>query len=630
MKKIVSSFINIDSSNRKKVPENITGNLLNVPTNPFFFDKDSNIVHITAYNHNLRSNDNITVNNVNGFKKRIKNSISFITQTRYAIIENINHTNSGIVKIDIVDNNENVNISFINKITEIKKIIQLEEIEENIRDRIIAIIDNDNIINYIIIDAVDVYNVNIFSLEKINITLDIEYLTINNISTGYINADYPINNINRFQSSHRVLSIIDNNTFAIQLDAPSITSNFSGGNNIKIRKINNIIDGNPENNPCIIKLDKVYNNVINIRLLSTEIPFIDSPIYKDINDKLYWKNINDGNYIYSVQIESGFYTTELLLDTLTNKMNNVSSRFNTINYNKKNIFKIELNKINHQIIFKSFDRINAPDRLNIIVDEVDNELYYIMTLSRTDENLSIKVGDTIEVENSTDIIFNDQSQKKVKIPSFNINKAHTISFIYDKSYGIILGNINEINIEQVSSDSLLTLSGKNTVITINNKFSLLFDRKDTIGNFLGFKQVGSSDSITKFKIEISNSDNYYTEDINRDFLNSVGNVYNNNNGLINLSGVNNYMLMYLNDIRNIQNINLPASFAKILLEGKPGDILFNTHCDVFRHNVDNNSKIYTLSELIIEFRYRDGRYVNFNNNEYSFTLEIIENILDHS
>ena len=49
------------------------------------------------------------------------------------------------------------------------------------------------------------------------------------------------------------------------------------------------------------------------------------------------------------------------------------------------------------------------------------------------------------------------------------------------------------------------------------------------------------------------------------------------NGFMNLNGGYNYILMYLNDIEYIYtNTNLDNAFAKILLSGNPGDILFNT------------------------------------------------------
>ena len=50
--------------------------------------------------------------------------------------------------------------------------------------------------------------------------------------------------------------------------------------------------------------------------------------------KLYWKNIEDGNYIYNVQLDDGFYTTDKLLNMLTSKLNSVPRINNTL-FNKK-------------------------------------------------------------------------------------------------------------------------------------------------------------------------------------------------------------------------------------------------------------------------------------------------------
>ena len=94
-----------------------------------------------------------------------------------------------------------------------------------------------------------------------------------------------------------------------------------------------------------------------------------------------------------------------------------------------------------------------------------------------------------------------------------------------------------------------------------------------MGNILGFLNVGLPSSIIDFSSNFSNKSLY----INSNKIDSVGNLLDYSSGFINFSGKFNYMLMYLNDIEYIYSNNLSNAFAKILLNGNPGDILFNTY-----------------------------------------------------
>ena len=92
--------------------------------------------------------------------------------------------------------------------------------------------------------------------------------------------------------------------------------------------------------------------------------------------------------------------------------------------------------------------------------------------------------------------------------------------------------------------------------------------------------------------------------------------------ILNLTGIPNYFLLYINDFELIQNNSsqLPC-FAKILLSGLPGDFLYNTFVNF---PLEFDFPISTLNELQIKIKYSDGTYPDFRNIDHSFTLKITE------
>jgi hypothetical protein len=83
--------------------------------------------------------------------------------------------------------------------------------------------------------------------------------------------------------------------------------------------------------------------------------------------------------------------------------------------------------------------------------------------------------------------------------------------------------------------------------------------------------------------------------------------------------------MYLNDIEYIYNTNnLPSAFAKILLTGNPGDVLFDTYVDYPKNIYSKSFPISTLNQIKVYFLYPDGSDVIFRNINHSFTLKITE------
>lgn len=93
-----------------------------------------------------------------------------------------------------------------------------------------------------------------------------------------------------------------------------------GGNQIYLKVVTHIIMGYPQPNIYDYHLGKNYYNVISARIIASEFPNSQKIIYRQLNglgnNKLYWRNLDDGNYIYNISITPGNYTPLQLKDTI--------------------------------------------------------------------------------------------------------------------------------------------------------------------------------------------------------------------------------------------------------------------------------------------------------------------------
>jgi hypothetical protein len=634
---IKSTLVNIDSNYRNKYPKNIyTSNNRILPPNPLQFNIDSNTIIVNYPNHGFSSNDNIIIQNVQGLNKTIVNSFVLINNFRYLVLLLPNHkitsnyknyNNKLMVNINIFgDQNINniINNIPLNNILGIKQILLYSDIPELLSQ------NNENLYNLInttfgeykesinnnvlFIDlGVEYINVN-NNTNILDQTFKISFLDIAGIELGYINSNYPINNIN-YQSSQQI-TVIDNNTFQFTINKYSYITMNGGGTNIQIMKIINSITGYPDSSSYTINLKKSFNNVINIELISTEFPYVDLIIRKNVNDKLYWKNIDDGNTIYSITLLEGSYTTQTIVSSMLTAFNSTPRINSSPLFPKNNIFDVTFEPNNQKISFTSYNIVPSPDSLSITIKTINNNDYYILTGYLKDYNINI--NDTIIITNSTNVTF--KTNNIYSISSNYINNTNLTVYAIDSNnmtFDIILDKIENINTTIVSNES----NGGNDInIKYKTKISLLFNYSDTFGDILGFQNVSDQYSITPFNTTVTNQDNY----IYSNHVDSVGNIINYNGGFINLSGKYNYFLMYINNIEYIYNTNLPSAFAKIQLSGNPGDVLFNTF--IFQPT-DLYSKVYPISnltELNVYFLYPDGSKVDFRNTSHSFTLRIVE------
>jgi hypothetical protein len=641
-----STLLNIDSMFRNLYPKNIySTNGMTLPTDPFIFTKGSSIININYPGHNLSTGDNIVIQNVNGISKLLINSIYLINNFNYYVIIfgnnmiNIDYKNNVgelYVTIDagnMTDANIFNNICF-NDIVGYKQIfVGSADIPQRFLNAIYPTIQSivgSNIItntstftNYINSNCLFVKlptnyintGVDYYQIKQI---FKITYQHIAGIKLGYLNSNYPISNIN-YQANQSVYTVIDSDNFQINLNYNAYGNYSGGGQNVQIMKIIDSIPGYPSANNYVINLKKSFNNVTKIELVGTEIPYVDIIIRKNVNDKLYWKHIQDGNTVYMLQIDEGFYSTTTLLNKIQTEINKVPRNITNNNsigtiYNN---FDVKLETNINKITFTPYIYTNLPNSFNVRVGPINSALYYFLTISM--HQSFVQEGDNITISGATDVtcVYNNSI---FIISSSYLNKEFTVyaSNPENNTFDIIIGAQSNVT---TSIGTIILNGGKDIIVKTKTKVSFLFDRKDTMGDVFGFMNVGMNGSIIDFDYEQTNQKQYIASN-NTDY---VGNIINYNSGFINLSGKYNYILMYLNDIEYIQSTSsLASAFAKIQLNGNPGDLLFNTYVLNPENIYSKSFPISNLTQLTISFTYPDGTPIEFRNVNHSFTLRIVE------
>jgi hypothetical protein len=603
-----TTLINIDSKDRMLVPKNICSQLRQLDNNPILTRENSDIIKITCSNHGYKKGDNIIIKDCKGPSLVGYDVIYLLNRLNYAIIDmGVNvlpkHQNDDIyvsitIKDDQVISNYIQNIP-IGMILGIKKIysyinpISLTSYSEFLKTR-----NPDNLfyikLNYQYIGS-DVSISQIFN---------IEHLHISGVPLGYFNADYPINDVN-YQNKLTIHNIIDSNTFEVKILKNALLTGYFGGINITIGLINTSIDGYPDPNNYVIYLKNSYSNVTSIELESIEIPYTDTLLSVNNNNTLDWMLMNDGNVTYSITVSAGFYSGLTLAETIESEMNKVK-RIGYQPYNKVyNMFTVDFDQTNHVYTFTSYESSNLPKCLSIRPIVINSENYYLLNVNHP--NNTVQVNDTITISGASSVDFIDSKYINGSFTVYSCN-------VENQSYDIILGKITQFSL---LTESSINNGGENIVIKTYTLCSLLLNTYNTIGSLLGWTNTGNKYAVTDYKAINKSSDNY----IYYNNVNSVGNtIY--SNGFVNLSGKYNYIFMYLNDIEYIENTGvMPAAFAKILLDGNPGDILFNTHVSISSVN-SKSMPISSLESLYVRFMYPDGSLVNFRNLDHSFTLKV--------
>jgi hypothetical protein len=618
-------YINIDSSHRVKEPYNIIEKNFNLEPNPFNFNQ--NFLEISISDESFYVGQKIIISGLTGLQKTYR----YNSQTNIIKF----HQDSAFVEFGI-NGNLVYDLSSYDKIDTQKLFVTIDNIVGNnftsyIGNIPINLLNKTHQIFLIKDNDISTTDLNKFYIKlpilsdgtqpTTNFNFIINFEHYNCIPINEINANYPINNehINGYQ----IIEQITLNKILIKVFPPIAiftTNDFGsfGGNSINMSTINSVAKGYPYSHTYTIQLPKTYSNIIQARILSSLFPdvfrsFRDSTSKRQ-NNKLYFQDIDNGNNIAVIELESGTYTDQEFIDKMQKKfleLTRITDSEDSSYDNKFHVFiniersrdYIEFNNYRKAFLRKSIVAVTPP--INPNDSDIGNGAY---TLTIFHQNHNIKtVG--------TKIIFGNFIEHLGISPN-DLNKEHEVINIIDVNrYDIFLENIN------LNQTKNITGGGNASFILVPSLFRFDFSYTDSMGEQIGFRNIGDRYSITNYLTKITNKDPYENE--------VLFDALKNPKSFLNTSltfNKNQYIIMACKQLAVFKNTNTPYDFfAKINISSTNENILIDQILSppVFYYN-----PIQKLSELSFEFFDPDGNEFDFNNIDHSFILEFtsIDNV----
>lgn len=615
-------FVNIDSRHRNKDPVIEKDFSIALTKNPLVFTNGSNQVFIRHNNHEFAAGDKISISGVVGDYVPLSmvftsggetlRALEFTSGSEYVKVRYPHNLNEKYVDEDIYVTisgiKANVNNTYLDNLP-----------INSINKRHLVILDTDNldeiIQDYFLIKLDNAY---VGTYDPDNYRIELRFQATGGIPLKYLNAEFPVD-VDHYQGYHEITSATSSGYYITLTKSAIIeTQRDLGGGGVEVAKINIVSNGYSSPNNYIISLEQTFHNVTMMRLVSTEIPNTEK-VFTNKNNKIYWQNLDDGDHVYSIEIDSGNYTPEELVDVIHNKIyntnrinvdNDAANNPNIANYTKNHYIQLTIDTASDIVNFRSFKESELLEPIVEISpaiqenptkdDENLGRTKFILTLKHS--NHSLNVGDAVLIKDCI---------SHMGIPSNKINGEHEVYAIIDKdNYQIELDRLN------LSDNRVNTGGGLAVLVYTPNVFRLRFDYSDTMGSVLGFRNAGQTNSISKYDIEISNKDEY-DQDVAKN-TSGVDIVLTNNH--LNLSG-DNYIIMTCSNFETLLDVGpVKRAFAKLLLTDLPGKTIFNQFVSI---PAVFNDPIGQLSELEFTFYNPDGTLFDFEGLDHSFTLEIV-------
>ncbi|XWV25231.1 hypothetical protein QJ856_gp0541 [Tupanvirus deep ocean] len=415
---------------------------------------------------------------------------------------------------------------------------------------------------------------------------------------------YAYGNLYKYVSHHDDL-VGGFNTFTAKIDTTTaILFNFN-----RIKQIYPISESHNE-------INSINTNTI---LTNFDYNYLTKEVYKP----------NHGLKIGDIIVTDQFTEPGNISDTYVYEIDNIidTERFTIIKYNHGDRYKfiydgiiINFNSTNDNDSQYWLDQISANEEIIPLMDpeqtvpgnNLNNTLSFVSInpLSINNNrmiifhpNHQLNTGDKITITNSRSIN---------QVPEVAINKQHVINRVLNENY-------YEVALDKyIPTDNEHKNSVPNIVaIKYPDIFQLFFNFQDTLGNLLSFNKVGEDIAITPYKHIIANTDPY-TNDYNYD---SLGSEYQQRLKKLNMTGYN-YFYISCPELATINNTKpVPNVFSIIRWSDNPGSVVIDSFAPTTKYF---NNPVASISELHFTMIHPDGRLVEFNGLDHSFTIEIVE------
>jgi hypothetical protein len=265
------------------------------------------------------------------------------------------------------------------------------------------------------------------------------------------------------------------------------------------------------------------------------------------------------------------------------------------------------------------DQILATDPILPLPSNLNHNTLSFIDITPTDENKTImRVRQPNHMLNVNDQIKISGSESINNVPTEVINTKHYVTQIIDD---------DNYEVEIETAFPVASVPTLNTVtIKYPDSFQMFFNYPDTLGEKLSFNKVGQANAITPYLHTIKNTTPYK---IDYDY-GSLGDDYIQRLRKLDMTGADYFYITspelgIYHNTRPVTNV-----FAKVRWEN---DLIFERSC-CNKNNVIIDSFVPTISvfdnpisvlyELNLAFYHPDGRLVEFNGIDHSFTIEIIE------
>lgn len=611
-----TTYLNINSAFRRKEPCVKLEEFISLSKDPVYFKKNSNHMFIKHPNHGCEEGDLIMITSITG-KNVILRTIGDNNNVAFEILPSCN-----IMKIFYPHNLPesdcklsveikgikgdklflgNIPVNLINGKHKIKVKLTLDDIHPD------CVLPDPSYIDYspnhfFILLPKKMHSVSPpYTLIEYNFKLSLLYVA--GMSLDQLNAKYPIDKYH--MHGHHMIKQVTDDGYHIDMHHKASVTMKGGGYNVTVCKIIDIECGYPCPNSYKIDLGRTFNNIISTRLISSEIPNVDKVVKscppECANDKIYWNILDKGSTTYHMKIDPGNYTMVELVKRIEHEFNKDPNMH----------MKVDIDMHTDKVTFKCFKKTILCQPIITIDPEVDvnigitNISVYKLKIKHPKHGI-LYSGSKIHISGSTSYL---------GIPEDIINAKHIITkIIDDDTYEIELPKFNPI------TTILKTNGGASVTIIVPDMFRLRFDKHDTLGKILGFKNPCYQTSITPYKTKITNWDDYDVCKKSKSCTELCHSVPQLRDG--------NYMLMVAEPLYTLDSIGpVKRAYAKILFgsqlnlpEDQTGNILYNTFVRTSKFYED---PLNELSELTISFVNQNGDLIDFGNQDHSFTLEIV-------